>query len=193
MQRGRVLSVNVGRVRRVRWNDRTVETAILKEPVEGPVHARPLGLEGDEQANREVHGGVSKAVYAYPSEHYAFWKTVRAQARVSLWDDPLPFGSVGENLSIAGLLEEQVWVGDLLRFPHCVLAVSEPRIPCSKFNLAMGFSQAAKLMAQSRWCGFYLAVREPGQISSGDAFELVAGPREVNIRELFQSRMGPSG
>jgi MOSC domain-containing protein YiiM len=136
-----------------------------------------------------VHGGISKAVYAYPSEHYAFWQTVRAQAKVSLWDEALPHGFMGENLTLAGLLESQVWVGDVLRFPNCALAVSEPRLPCFKFNAAVGFEHAAKLMAKNGWCGFYLAVRMPGTIAAGETFDVVAGPREVGISELFFSRM----
>ena len=173
----------------VRINGRKVMTAIGKRSVAGPVAANPLGLEGDEQADLSVHGGLSKAVYAYPVEHYGFWQTVRAQAGVSLWDDPLPPGSMGENLTLSGLLESQVWVGDLLRFPDCVLAVSEPRYPCFKFNAAMGFKQASSLMSANAWCGFYLAVRSPGTLQAGEPFELVPGPRQVGIQEIFRSRM----
>ena len=174
-------------------NGRKVMTAIGKRPVDGPRAVMPLGIEGDEQADLSVHGGPSKAVYAYPSEHYTFWQTVRAQAGVSLWDEALPPGSLGENLTISGVLENQVWIGDVLRFPQCALAVSEPRYPCFKFTAAMGFKHAAKLMVQSAWCGFYLAVREPGTIAAGERFEIVPGPREVGITELFRARMGRAG
>ena len=136
-----------------------------------------------------MHGGLSKAVYAYPVEHYPFWQTVRAQAKVSLWDEPLPSGFMGENLTLSGLLETQVWVGDVLRFPNCQLAVSEPRFPCFKFNAAMGFSQASQLMSANAWCGFYLAVRVPGTLAADEEFELLPGPREVGIAELFRSRV----
>ncbi len=186
----KVLSVNVARARPVLINGHKVMTAIGKTPVTAPVQVRPLGLEGDEQADLSVHGGLSKAVYAYPSEHAGFWRTVRAQAQVGLWEDDMPPGAMGENLTLAGLLESQVWVGDVLRFPDCDLAASEPRMPCYKFNAAMGFSQAAKLMAQSLWCGFYLAVLRPGTIQAGQAFELIRGPREVGITELFRARTG---
>jgi MOSC domain-containing protein YiiM len=183
-------SVNVSLAREVEINGRSVMTAIGKRAVEGPVAVKPLGLAGDEQADLSVHGGLSKAVYAYPIEHYPFWQTVRAQARVSLWDEPLPCGSLGENLTLSGLLETQVWIGDLLRFPHCDLAVSEPRFPCFKFNAAMGFNHAVKLMATNAWCGFYLAVRTPGgTVRAGETFELIPGPREVGITELFRSKM----
>ena len=185
-------SLNVSVARRVEINGRQVMTAIGKRRVSGPLAVRPLGLDGDEQADLTVHGGLSKAVYAYPSEHYPFWQTVRAQAKVtSLWDDPLPGGFMGENLTLSGLLETQVWVGDVLRFANCDLAVSEPRFPCFKFNAAMGFNQAAKMMSANAWCGFYLAVRVPGTLAAGEEFELLPGPREVGITELFRARVAP--
>lgn len=185
----RVVSLNRARAQTVQIQGRSVMTAIGKQPVEQRVAVGALGLEGDEQADPAVHGGLSKAVYAYPVEHYPFWQTVRAQARVSLWDEPLPRGLLGENLTLEGLLESQVWVGDMLCFPDCVLAVSEPRFPCFKFNAAMGFRQATPLMHANGWCGFYLAVRVPGTLGAGDGFELRPGPREVSIPELFRARV----
>jgi len=185
-----VVSVNLGRAVPMDIDGRRVLTAIGKHAVAEAVPVAALGLRGDEQADPSVHGGIAKALYAYPVEHYAFWQTVRAQARAAAPGEPLAHGVMGENLSIAGCLEDQLWIGDRLRLPGCVLAVSEPRIPCFKFNAAMGFAQAGKLMAQSGYCGAYLAVIEPGQVRAGDAIELIAGPREVNLRELFRARMG---
>ncbi|MET0334157.1 MAG: MOSC domain-containing protein [Rhizobacter sp.] len=184
-----LLSVNTSLAREVEIEGRKFLTGIGKRATPDPVPVKPLGLQGDEQADLSVHGGLSKAVYAYPHEHYPFWQTVRAQAKVAGWDEPLPFGAIGENLTVTGLLEHQVWVGDLLRFPNCELAVSEPRFPCFKFNHAMGFNQATKLMGQNGWCGFYLAVRTPGTLQAGESFELIPGPREVGIQELFRSRL----
>lgn len=187
----RVESVNLARAREVVIESRTVLTAIGKRAVErsaGPVRVDPIGLEGDEQADLSVHGGLAKAIYAYPREHYAFWQTVRAQARAAPWDEALEPGALGENVTLSGLLEDEMWIGDRLRLPGCVLAVSEPRLPCFKFNAAMGFAQASKLMVQSGFCGSFLAVVEPGSIAAGDEIELVAGPRDVCIRELFKAR-----
>ena len=183
-----LLHLNVARAAPVAINGRRVMTAIAKRSVDRARAVLPLGIEDDEQADLSVHGGPGKAVYAYPSEHYAFWQTVRAQAGVSLWDEPMPPGSLGENLTLAGLLESEMWIGDVLRFPHCALAVSEPRTPCFKFNAAMGFKHASKLMVQSAWCGAYLAVREPGTVAAGQAFTVEPGPREVGIVELFKAR-----
>ncbi|WP_046113059.1 MOSC domain-containing protein [Aquincola tertiaricarbonis] len=185
---GTVEFVNVGRAQPLQVSGRTVLSGFRKQPVDGEVQVGPTGLIGDEQADLTVHGGVAKAVYAYPAEHYAFWQTVRAQARVALWDEVPPAALLGENLTLRGLLEQQVWIGDLLRLPGCTLAVSEPRFPCGKLNAAMGFPQAGKMMWQSGYCGFYLAVREPGSLRAGDRFEVVPGPREVSIPELFRAR-----
>jgi MOSC domain-containing protein YiiM len=189
----RVLSVNVSLARRVQIGGKTVLTAIGKQPVAGPVSVHSLGLEGDEQADPSVHGGPAKAVYAYPAEHFTFWQTVRAQAQAGLWDEPVAPGLFGENLTIEGLTEDRLWIGDRLRLPGCLLAVSEPRFPCFKFNAAMGFNQAAKLMVQSGFCGAYLGVLKPGTVQAGDPIVLEPGPREVNLRELFRARMGGRG
>lgn len=185
----KLVSVNVARVEHRLIDGRRVATAIGKRAVAGAVGVLPLGLEGDEQADPSVHGGISKAVYAFAAERYGFWQGVRAQARAGAPDEVLPPGFMGENLTVEGLDEAQCFVGDRWRLPGCVLAISEPRMPCFKFNAVMGFNQAGKLMAQSGWCGSYLAVLEPGVVQAGDAIELIPGPREVNIRELFIARM----
>ena len=187
---GRLLSLNVAAARAIAIRDREVMTAIGKRAVDGARAVGTLGIDGDEQADLTVHGGPSKAVYAYPSEHYRFWQTVRAQAGVAAWDEPLVPGALGENLTLAGVVESDVFIGDVLRFPGCALAVSGPRFPCFKLNAAMGFAHAAKLMVQSGWCGWYLSVREPGTIAAGESFTVVPGPREVGIGELFRARMG---
>jgi MOSC domain-containing protein YiiM len=186
----RILSVNRAAVAVVGVGGEAVPTAIGKRPVEGRVRVGPLGLEGDEQADVERHGGRGKALYAYPREHYRFWRTVRAQARVAGWDDPLADGSLGENLTIDGMTEDAMWIGDRLVLPDCVLAFSAPRFPCEKLNATLGFPHAAKLMLQSGYCGGYLAVIEGGSIAAGDPVVVEPGRREVNLRELFRSRVG---
>lgn len=189
-----LLSINTAQVSPITIEGRRIMTAIGKRAVSTP--ARPdrvdvgvLGLSGDEQADPTVHGGRSKAVYAYPHEHYAFWQTVRSQAGQQAWDATLPHGMLGENLTITGLLEADAYVGDVLQFPDCTLAISEPRQPCYKFAAVMGFNQAVKMMSQSGYCGFYLAVRTPGTIAAGESYELIPGTREVSIAELFKVKM----
>jgi len=184
-----LLSVQVASARHVTIHGRRVLTAIHKQGVSGAVAVLPLGLAGDEQADLSVHGGLNKAVYAYPSEHYPMWQRARAQAGLTGIDDSLPWGSLGENLSLQGLLEADVWVGDVLRFANCALRVSQAREPCYKFNAALGFEGAAKIMAQTGHCGFYLAVQQPGSLRAGESFELVPGSRGLSIPEAFKAKM----
>lgn len=179
-------SVNLSEVQALQTPQGTVPSGIRKRPASGRVQVGPLGLAGDAQADLKVHGGETKAVYAYPTEHYPFWQTVRGQAKVV---GDLTFGAMGENLSLQGLLEQQVWMGDRLRFPDCELIVTAPRIPCFKFAAVMGFAQAVSLMAQSGYCGFYLAVHREGSLAAGEAFELIPGPRELRIDEHFRAVM----
>jgi len=184
-----VASIQVARAHRVVIDGRSILTAIHKTAVRGPVAVQPLGLQGDEQADLSVHGGLEKAVYAYPAEHYAFWREARHHAGVAGIDDALAHGCMGENLTLSGLLETDVWVGDVLRFPQCVLRVEQPREPCYKFNAAMGFNTAVKAMAQSGFCGFYLSVDTPGTVQAGEGFELLPGPRHVSIPQRFAAKM----
>lgn len=185
-----LVSLNVARAEPRPIHGRSVLTAIGKRAVAGDREVRPLGIEGDEQADLSVHGGLGKAVYAYPLEHYPVWQTLRSQAGLAGWDDTLPYGAMGENLSLRGLLEHEAWIGDELRFPGVVFTVSAPRFPCFKFNAVMGFAHAAKMMVQSGYCGFYLAVKQPGRLAAGQQAELVPGPREVGIPELFRAKAG---
>ncbi|NMM08023.1 MOSC domain-containing protein [Polaromonas sp.] len=184
-----LLSVQIGSARRVNMGGRSILTAMGKQAVAGALPVLPLGLMGDEQADLSVHGGLEKAVYAYPSEHYAYWQAARREAGLSQIDDSLPHGSLGENLTLLGLLETDLWAGDVLKFPGCELRVTLPREPCYKFNAAMGFGRASRLMAQTGFCGFYLAVERPGTLQAGDSFEVVAGRRGVSIQTLFAAKM----
>ncbi|MES2385146.1 MAG: MOSC domain-containing protein [Pseudomonadota bacterium] len=185
----RLLSVQVGAARRIPMGGRSVLTGMVKRAVSGPVPVLPMGLTGDEQADLSIHGGLEKAVYAYPAEHYPFWQAARREQGLGLIDDSLPHGSLGENLTLQGLLESEVWAGDVLKFPACELQVRIPREPCYKFNAAMGFARASRMMAHSGFCGFYLSVLTPGSIRAGEGFELLPGRRSVSITQLFAAKM----
>ncbi|MDP2817465.1 MAG: MOSC domain-containing protein [Polaromonas sp.] len=184
-----LVSVQVGLARRMPMGGRNVLTGMVKRAVSDAVPVLPLGLLGDEQADLSLHGGLEKAVYAYPAEHYPFWQAARREHGPGLIDDNLPHGSLGENLTLQGLLESEVWAGDVLRFPRCELQVRIPREPCYKFNAAMGFARASRLMAHSGFCGFYLSVLTPGSIRARDGFELLPGRRSVSIPQLFVAKM----
>jgi MOSC domain-containing protein YiiM len=184
-----VLGVQLGHARKIKIGERNILTAIGKTRADHTVVVHSLGLQGDEQVDLTVHGGLEKAVYAYPSEHYSYWLQARQDAGLAGIDNRLDFGSMGENLTFAGLLETDVWVGDVLRLPQCVLRVTQPREPCFKFNAAMGFNSAVKQMAQTGFCGFYLSMDEPGMVTAGEAGELIAGPRQVSITDRIRSKM----
>jgi MOSC domain-containing protein YiiM len=181
-------SVNTGTARPLQAGARRVLSGIGKSAQPGPVQVGRMGLAGDEQADLSVHGGLDKAVYAYPAAHYAWWQARRQAMGVSLFDEPLPPGFMGENLTLHGLLETDVWVGDSLHFPDCTLRVTEPRQPCFKFNAVMGYSTAARDMVQQGHCGFYLAVVQPGSLQAGQAFTLEPGRRSLSIPVAFAGK-----
>lgn len=184
----RVVSVNTGTARPLRVGSRNFLSAIGKTTVPGSVSVGRLGLQGDEQADPSVHGGLDKAVYAYPTEHLAFWQAQRLEHGASLFNETLPPGFMGENLSLAGLMEREVWIGDTLHFPACVLRVTAPREPCFKFNAVMGLPQAGRLMMEHACPGFYLAVASPGSIEAGQHFTLVPGVRGLSVLEAFAAK-----
>lgn len=186
---GRIVSVQVGRSQPLRVGERTVQSAICKQTVDGPVAVGPLGLAGDEQNDLSVHGGLSKAVYALPHPHLAWWSAQRQAAGVSVPDALFRPGQLGENLSITGVDELGVFLGDRLQFEGgVVLRVSEPRQPCAKFNAVLGYDRAGKTMVQSGRSGFYLAVEQSGTLRAGESFVLTPGPRETSIAQALQHK-----
>jgi len=179
-----ILGVQVGAVQPLQVGEQRVMSGFLKQAAGGSVAVGALGLAGDEQADLTVHGGLAKAVYAYPSEHYAFWREHRRALGLST---DLSYGSLGENLTLSGVLEASLYVGDQFRFPDCVLRVTQPRAPCYKLNAAMDDATAVRTLARSGHCGFYLAVEVPGSVTAGQAFEVIAGPREMPLMTLIKS------
>jgi MOSC domain-containing protein YiiM len=184
-----LLSIQIGQAQPLLASGRKVLSAIGKRAVSGVVQVGSLGLHSDEQADLSVHGGLEKAVYAYPQEHYAFWQAARREQGASMFDEALPPGFMGENLMISGLLESDVFVGDELVFAHCRLRVEAPREPCFKFAAVMGFAQAGRRMVQEARCGFYLSVVETGSLQAGELFELVAGSRKLSIADAIRGKM----
>ncbi|PYQ51267.1 MAG: MOSC domain-containing protein [Acidobacteria bacterium] len=162
-----LVSVNVGLPREVDWHGRRVRTSIWKAPRPGRVRVERLDLEGDRQADLSVHGGPDKAVYAYPSEHYAYW-------RKDLPGTDLPWGAFGENLTTAGLLESEVRIGDRLRVGSADFVVTQPRMPCYKLAVRFGRDDMVKRFLASGRSGFYLAVLREGEVGAGDPIEFTA-------------------
>ncbi|MBD2511630.1 MOSC domain-containing protein [Nostoc muscorum FACHB-395] len=162
-----VISVNVGLPREVLWKGKTVTTGIFKEPVEGQVMMRSLNLDGDRQADLSVHGGKDKAVYAYPFEHYDYW-------RRKLPEMDLPWGMFGENLTTVGLLEDEINIGDRFRIGSAEVMVTQPRMPCYKLLIKFGRADIVKQFLDSRLTGFYFSVLQEGQVGNGDTLSLIS-------------------
>ncbi len=176
----KIVSVNVGLPREVVWQGKVVTTGIFKSAVEGPIKLRTLNLDGDGQADLTVHGGVSKAVYLYPSEHYAYWRT-------ELPGVDLPWGAFGENFTIEGLLEENAFVGDRFRVGDTEIMATEPRMPCFKLGLKFGRADMIKRFLASRRSGFYCSVVREGVVGAGDAMELIKREqKEVSMADIVR-------
>jgi len=166
-----VVSINVGLPREVFHEGRMIRSGIFKAPVLGRVRVNALNLAGDQQADLTVHGGPSKAIYAYPSEHYDFW-------RKELPGVDFPMGSFGENLTTAGLLEKELKIGDRLCTGSVELIVTEPRLPCYKLKAKFMREDMVKQFLKSRRTGFYFAVAREGEIGAGDPIQFLS--REEN-------------
>ena len=182
----KLISVNVSPPREVAWEGETVLTGIFKEPVEGQVMLRRLNLDGDGQADLSVHGGVSKAVYAYPSEHYAYW-------RAELPEVAFPWGTFGENLTTEGLFEDALHIGDQLRIGTALLVVTQPRVPCYKLTIRFDRDDMIKRFIASHTSGFYLAVLEEGELEAGSPIEIVdRDPATVSVADINRLYYGDS-
>jgi MOSC domain-containing protein YiiM len=185
---GTLRAIQTGQARPLMVGGRKLVSAIGKTIVSGPIEVGVLGLAGDQQADLSVHGGLSKAVYALPSEHLPWWQTQRQIHGASLFEEPLAPGYLGENLSLHGLLEQELFIGDHLDFGNVVFRVTQPREPCGKFNAVMGYAQAAKNMVQSGRCGFYLAVEQTGFLQAGVTCQVLAGSRTTRVTEALQHK-----
>ena len=163
----KLLSLQVGRPRTVRWRGKAVTTGIYKQPVEGRLMLKLFNLEGDEQADLTVHGGRDKAVYVYPSEHYPFW-------REEYPDLQFTHGWFGENFTTEGLDERTVRIGDRFRIGSALVVVTQPRMPCFKLGIRLGKPDAVKRFHASGRCGFYLGVLQEGEVGAGDLWEQVS-------------------
>ena len=178
----KLISINVGLPRIVTLHGEPVSTGIFKEPVAGRVMLRTLNLDGDRQADLSVHGGPTKAVYGYPSEHYDFWKR-------ELPEMTLPWGMFGENFTTQGLIESEMNIGDKFGIGTAKIMVTEPRMPCYKLGLKFGRTDIIRRFLQSERSGFYFAVLEEGEVGTGDQFELIEqneqGVKVSDITRLY--------
>ena len=180
----KIISVNVGRPKLVMRNGEPVSTGIFKEPVAGRVMLRTLNLDGDRQADLTVHGGPEKAVYAYPHEHYPFWKR-------ELPDMDLPLGVFGENFTTEGMLESEIHIGDRFRIGSAELMVTQPRMPCYKLGIRFNRTDILKRFLASERTGFYFSVSSEGEVGAGDDVELIeqntSGVTVLDVTRLYSS------
>ena len=175
-----LISVNVGLPREVTWKGRTVSTGIFKEPVSERVMVRSLNLDGDRQADLTVHGGVDKAVYVYPFEHYDYWRS-------ELPDTELTPGIFGENFTVTGFKEEELNIGDRFQIGTVELMVTQPRLPCFKLGIRFGRPDMVKRFLASRRTGFYFRVLQEGEVVAGDTLELVSrDDNNITVADITQ-------
>jgi len=174
----KLVSLNVARPRLVLYQGKTISTGIFKEPVSGRVQLRRLNLDGDRQADLTVHGGPHKAVYAYPSEHYPYW-------REELPGTNLPWGMLGENFTTTGLAENELHVGDRFQIGSAIVMVRQPRTPYYKLAAKFQRDDMLERFLVSGRSGFYFSVEQEGTVEAGDAFELLQREQdEITISEM---------
>jgi MOSC domain-containing protein YiiM len=190
----KLISINSGKAAPLFTNQHpdhaTVMSGIKKNSISkidqaNPVDINLLGVLGDEQADLTVHGGIEKAIYAYPHEHYPFWNALLSRELKRPLD--LQPGAMGENFTITGLLEENVYVGDTLQIGDLEFVVTKLREPCFKFNARMGYKGAAKAMLQSGYCGWYMRVITPGTLIAGSQINHIPGRQEIAIADQLRS------
>lgn len=178
-----VISVNVGKPRTVDYGGELVTTSIWKAPVEGRIAVRGVSIAGDDQADRSVHGGVNKAVYAYSREDYDWWESELGQ--------PMQPGTFGENLTVGGLDPRRAVIGERWRVGSALLEVSEPRIPCYKLGIRMDDPRFLKRFAKARRSGTYLRIIEEGEVGAGDGIEVIEKPGHgVTIGRFNEAYLG---
>ena len=176
----RVLAISVGGPRQIEWHGRLVQTSIFKAPVLGRVRVTQLNLEGDQQSDLSVHGGPDKAVYAYPAEHYPFWRTELSSAELS-------WGAFGENLTTEGMLENEVCIGDRYRMGSAEFVVTQPRMPCYKLAIKFARAEFVKAFLASERTGFYFAVLREGEVEAEDSIERIAeDERRLSVRDIVR-------
>ena len=176
---GKILSVSVGGVREFEYNGRPAKSAIWKSPVTGRVAARGVNLEGDVQADREVHGGPDKAVYAYAIEDMRWWEKELGR--------PIQHGEFGENLTTQGIDVNAALVGERWKIGTAVFEASEPRVPCWRFAVRMNDKMFPRRFTQALRPGTYLRIIEEGDVGAGDEIEVVEKPdHDVTIQDVFR-------
>jgi ferredoxin-NADP reductase/MOSC domain-containing protein YiiM len=178
MATSRLLSVNVGLPRDIRWNGKTVHTGIWKDPVQGRRRVRRLDIDGDGQGDLVGHGGEHRAVFVYQVESYRYWEK-------RLGRSDFTYGQFSENFTVEGLLDDEVCVGDRYRIGSALFEVTQPRVTCYRIGIRMNEPRMAALLTSSGRPGFYLRVLEEGEVGAGDPIvKLGEDPERMTIEQL---------
>ena len=177
----KLLSVNVSQPVEIEYNNTQISTSIFKKPVDGEITVSRFNLAGDQQVDLENHGGGHKAVYGFSAEQYDYW-------RAELNRPELHYGQFGENLTISGLNESILCIGDQLKIGDCILEVTQPRVPCFKLGIALDLKTMPKLFIQHGHTGIYFKVLQSGTIQSGDEVEhIYHHPKSLAVKTLFKA------
>ena len=180
----KVISVNISQIKTVKWKGRLIRTGIFKEPFEGPLEVKGVNIVGDDQADRTVHGGLNKAIYSYPSEHYPYWKELYPEKDV-------PFGMFGENLTTVGMVEKEVNIGDTFQIGSVELIAVQPRTPCYKLGIKFADPLVLKSFIKAPYCGIYFKIKKEGSLKAGDNITLIhKDANNITVEDIYNLLRG---
>jgi MOSC domain-containing protein YiiM len=175
----KIISTNIGEPKTINWNGKEVTTGIFKYPVNQPIFLGSEDVENDHVIDRRYHGGVDKACYLYSADHYKYWQTLDP-------DLELPWGIFGENLTVEGLHEADVNIGDVFRIGEAVVQATQPRQPCFKLEFRFNDNQIVRKFIDSGFAGVYVRVIEKGLVKIGDSVELIERKKSLTIHKIYE-------
>ncbi len=174
-----VVSVNTGEARTISWRDKEVTTGIFKFPVNNPIYLGNEDVENDNVIDRRYHGGVDKACYLYSADHYKYWKTLYPALE-------MPWGMFGENLTVEGLDEAEINIGDIYEVGETIVQATQPRQPCFKLEFRFHNNEIVRQFVDSGFAGVYVRVLQKGRVKSGDEFKLIDKKQTISIRRVYE-------
>lgn len=175
----KIISTNIGEPRTINWKGKEVTTGIFKYPVDHGIFLGSEDVENDHVIDRRYHGGIDKACYLYPADHYKYW-----QNRYP--DLELPWGIFGENLTVEGLHEAEVNVGDVFKIGEAVVQATQPRQPCFKLEFRFNDNRIVKQFIDSGYSGVYVRVIEKGHVKTGDSMQLIERKQSLTIHKVYE-------
>lgn len=175
----RIISTNTGVAKAVEWNGKIVSTGIFKFPVQTPIYLGAEDVENDSVIDRKYHGGVDKACYLYSADHYTYWKQLYPTLE-------MPWGMFGENLTVEGLDESEINIGDTFEIGETIVQATQPRQPCFKLEFRFHNNEIVKQFVDSGFAGVYVRVLQKGHIKTGDELKLVEKKQTISIRRVYE-------